>query len=143
MKYAVEFRARGHRNVKATHGSTLEVTKDPYLTPRGDCIVAVASTKAAADLPLELKELLKSEGCRVKLVIEAGGLVDSVMGFGSPKLALTDERSMVFRKSSHVCPRTVMVCADKAAAQLSRKLVEVLRDPSTMVKLRLEAWVEG
>jgi len=138
----VEFEARGHVNVRATHRSTLEVTKDLNLTPRGDCIVAVASTRAAADLPREFKELARHEGCRVRLMIEAQGKVDEVVGYGSPRLSFLDERSMVFRRSEHVCPRTVMVRASKAAHHLDRGLVERLQSPLTVVRLTLEAWLE-
>lgn len=139
MRCVVEFEARGHVNIKALHNSTIEVTKDPNLTPRGDCIVAVASTKAAADLPDEFKELAKVEGCKIKLVLRAGEVVDEVLGYGSPLLTFLSDKGMVFRRSSYVCPRTVMIRADKAALHLSRRLVERLRDPSTVVKLRLEA----
>ena len=52
------FRAWGHENVRATHRSTFEVTKDDYLTPRGDCIVGIRSEAAARDLPEWLRMLL-------------------------------------------------------------------------------------
>jgi hypothetical protein len=143
LRCTVEFEARGHRNVRATHRSTLEVTKDPYLTPRGECIIAVASTKAASELPMEFKELARLNGCRIQLTIEAGGVVDTVAGYGSPALSFTDDRSMVFRRSSYVCPKTVMVRADKAAIDLDRRLIDALRNPSQLVKLRLEALMDG
>ncbi|KUO85763.1 MAG: hypothetical protein AT709_05205 [Caldivirga sp. MG_3] len=42
--------ARGHVNVMATHRNTLEITRDDYVTKRGDCIVACCADKAALDL---------------------------------------------------------------------------------------------
>ena len=45
------FEAWGHVNVRATHRSTFEVTREPSLTPRGDCIVGVSSEVGAAGLP--------------------------------------------------------------------------------------------
>lgn len=129
--------------MKATHPSTLEVTKEADLTPRGDCIIAVSSTKAAADLPLDFKEIARRENCMVKLTIEAEGMVDEVVGYGSPRLSFLSGVSMVFRRSEYVCPRTVMVKASKAALHLDRRLVEELKDPSTVVRLRLEAWTEA
>lgn len=103
--------------------------------------MAVASTKAAADLPGEFKELARIEGCRIRLILRVGGVMDEVSGYGSPLLTFLSDRSMVFRRSNYVCPRTVMVRADKAALHLSRNLVEKLQDPSTVVKLRLEAYL--
>ncbi|MCX8204897.1 MAG: DUF371 domain-containing protein [Candidatus Nezhaarchaeota archaeon] len=134
-----EFEARGHVNVRASHSSTIEVTKDLDLTLRGDCVVAVASTRAAADLPARFKELARLEGCRIKLVLRVGEVVDEVSGYGSPLLTFLDDRSMVFRRSKYICPRTIMIRADKAARHLSRRLIERLRDPSAVVKLKLEA----
>ncbi|HID73268.1 TPA: DUF371 domain-containing protein [Candidatus Micrarchaeota archaeon] len=42
--------ARGHPNIRAEHETTFEVTTEPSLTPRGDCIVGVQADKAASDL---------------------------------------------------------------------------------------------
>ncbi|RLF12420.1 MAG: DUF371 domain-containing protein [Thermoprotei archaeon] len=139
MRTAEVFKARGHPNVKATHRSTLEITKDPYLSPRGDCIVAIAAEKAARDLSLEFKKLASREGSVITLMIEAEGLSDVVRGYGSAMMVFNDERSIVFRKSSYICGRTVMVKADKAAADLDRRLVELLKDPSVEVMVIIEA----
>ena len=38
--------AYGHRNIRATHRSTFELTKDDYLTHRGDCIIVLRLLKA-------------------------------------------------------------------------------------------------
>lgn len=131
--------ARGHPNISARHRSTFEVTRDSYVTPRGDCIIAVSASKAPADLNPEFKRLLRIEGVRVVFTLKAGGFTWTVRGYGSKRLTLTDERSMVFRRSLYVCPRTVMVGADKAAGDLPREVVEVLRRPETEVLITLKA----
>ena len=119
--------ARGHPNVRAMHETTIEITKDEYLTPRGDCIIGVGADKGAADLSRELKEILRTEGSRAYLVLEAEGFREVVEGVGDPRLELSDCRSLVFRKSRFVDPRTVMVGANKAAVDLDRRLIERLR----------------
>ncbi|MCD6301577.1 MAG: DUF371 domain-containing protein, partial [Staphylothermus sp.] len=50
---------RGHPNIRATHKTTLEITKEPHVTPRGDCIIAVNATKATKDLDPELKNIIR------------------------------------------------------------------------------------
>ncbi len=122
-------KARGHPNVTARHRSTLEVTVDPELTPKGDCIVAVASNKGAASLSKRFKEAAKSGDAIIKLIIKAGGLREEVTGRGSVKLTFTHPKDMVARKSNYCCGRTVMIMADKAASDLDRKLVEQLKKP--------------
>ena len=46
---------------------------------------------------------------------------------------------MVIRKSSYICNRTLAIKADKAAADLSRSLVEKLRKPKQNVEIKLIA----
>jgi len=63
--------AKGHKNVKATHRTTLEVTKDKYLTPRGDCIIAISANKAASDLSESFKYYLKKPGSILVVVLRS------------------------------------------------------------------------
>ena len=120
-------RAVGHENVKATHKSTLEITKDPTLTPRGDCIIAVSADKACADLKSEFKRALRRPGACITIEIRCGNFAAVVKARGSPHLLLTDTRSIVIRKSSYIDARTLAVEADKAAADLPRELVTCLQ----------------
>lgn len=117
------FRAWGHVNVRATHRGTFEITKEDYLTPRGDCIIGVRSEVAAADLPRWFVEAARSDESVIVAVLCSGGVCDSVVGWGSPLFSLSDPTRMVFRKSSYVGPETVMVRASKSALDLRRDLV--------------------
>ncbi len=120
------FRAKGHENIKAFHEGTFEITKDDYLTPKGDCIIGIKSEISAVDLPRWLKEGLKFGGLLI-VVLCSGDACDSVVGYGSPKMKLEDHRRMVFRKSTYLGPETVMIKASKAAKDLKRELVENLK----------------
>jgi hypothetical protein len=133
----VVFPARGHKNVLATHKTTFEVTREATLTKQGDCIIAVESTRAAADLPFEFKEAARKEGARITVTIRAGELEETVKAKGSPKLTFTHPTDLVVRKSGYVCGRTLAIRADKAASDFSRKLVEKLKDPNQGVKVML------
>jgi len=128
------FRARGHPNVRATHRSTMEITVDDYLTPRGDCIIGVSAPHGAAGLPGDLKRALR-EGWRICILLLAGPYRDVVCGRGDERLELSDERRMIIRRSRYVEPATIMVEADKPAAGLDRRLVEELKKekPFTIV----------
>jgi len=129
--------AYGHKNIQATNKSTLEITKKAQLSKRGDCIIAVSANKAITDLSLELKENLRRENAKMTMLIEAGEVVEVVDALGSPRLILTHPIDMVVRKSSYICSRTLAIKADKAACNLSRKLVEKLRNPEQKVKITL------
>ena len=127
----------GHRNIQATHKTTLEFTKDAHLSKKGDCIVTVAADKALADLSTEFKEKLREPHAKLTILIEAGELIEQVNANGSPQLILTHPTDMVIRKSDYVCSRTLAVHADKAAQDLSRDLVEKLKNPEQKVKITL------
>ena len=129
--------AYGHRNIHATHKSTLEITREAQLSKKGDCIIAVSAEKAVADLSSEFKEKLREKNARISMLIEAGEVAEVVNALGDPRLILTHPTDMVVRKSSYVCSRTLAIQADKAAWELSRELVERLKEPKQKVKITL------
>ena len=129
--------AKGHPRITARHPTTLMITKDEEVGPKGDCIVGVAANKGAAGLSVELKSALRS-GAAVNITIEAGGEIDEFHAIGHPSLVLAHPKDIVVRKSMFVCERTLAVGADMAAADLSKALVAKLRDPSIEVKVTIE-----
>lgn len=131
--------ARGHAQVKATHPTTLMITKDEEIGPRGDCIVAVAADKGAADLSEALKRTIRSN-CIVSIMLEAGGVAETICGMGHPDLTLTHPTDVVIRKSVFRCGRTLAIGSNKAAADLPRTLIKHLRDSANQVRIRIEAF---
>ena len=127
--------AFGHENVQAIHPTTLMFTKDVNVSKNGDCIVAVAADKSVAELNVELKEALRKPNAKLTITIEAGGLTERITASSSPNLILNHPTDMVIRKSSYVCNRTLAICADKASNDLSRELIEKLKDPKQKVKV--------
>ncbi|WP_440059038.1 DUF371 domain-containing protein [Thermogladius sp. 4427co] len=119
--------ARGHANIKATHKTTIEITKDGYLTERGDCIIGVSADKAAADLSDSFKRIAKRNDSLLVIVISVGGVYDIILAQGSQNLVLADDRKIIIRKSTFIEPATVAIRANKAAADIRRDLVELLR----------------
>jgi hypothetical protein len=130
--------ANGHENIEATHLTTLEITKEVHLSRRGDCIIAVAADKSLPDLSEEFKESLRKPSAKLTLTIEANGITAQINAYGSPKLILTHPSDMVVRKSSYIDDRTLAINADKAAADLPRKLVEKLRNPKQKARIILK-----
>ena len=128
----------GHKNVKATHRSTLEITKEDYLTPRGDCIICIKANKGLKELSDEIKEALKS-GKKVKIRITADDIVDELEAVGDERLTFENEISMVIRKSEYVDGRTLAIRANKAARDIKRELVEKLKNPEQRVVVEIIA----
>jgi hypothetical protein len=120
--------ARGHEHVSAEHASTFEVTSDDWLTPAGDCILAVGADRTPADFDSAFVEACRDGDARIEITVEADGHTDTVVGRGDPDLTFDDDRSAVGRTSDHVDDRTVLVDADRAAAGFDRDLVAALAD---------------
>jgi hypothetical protein len=137
MRVVETIEAWGHPNINATHITTLELTKTTQLTQRGDCIVAVNSSKGARDLSLPFKQMAKHHDTQIIATIEAGRYQETIIGRGHSQLLFSHPTDLVIRKSDYVCDRTLMIGATKAAADLSRNLVEVLQNPSQRVVLTI------
>lgn len=129
--------AKGHPEIKALHPTTIMVTKDKEVGPKGDCIIAVAADKSVADLNETIKRMIQL-GCRILITLEVNGATEVIQAFGHPDLTLNHTRDMVVRKSAFKCGRTLAIHADKAAADLSRTLVARLRDPTAKVRISVK-----
>jgi hypothetical protein len=120
----MEFKAYGHENVLALHRSTLEFTKEDFLTKNGDCILGI---RADFEKPL---------GFAGKLLIriECEGLTDELTAMYNPDF---DSGSMVIRKSQFLDKRTFATGASKAACDINREIVKVLQAPGTVAKVNI------
>ena len=131
-------RARGHENVTARHRTTIEFTREGYLTPSGDCIIAIDAERGLQEFSEEFKNLLKDDGAILEITIKCGGISEIVKAKGHPKLTLTHPTDMVVRKSDFICDRTLAIGADKASIDLDRRLIEKLKEGSeAVIKLKI------
>ena len=129
--------AFGHENIQAIHPTTLMLTRDLHVSKNGDCVIALASDKSVADLSTQFKEALRKPNTKLTITIETENLKEQINATGSPNLILTHPTDIVIRKSSYVCNRTLAICADRASIDLSRELIEKLKNPKQKVKVTL------
>jgi hypothetical protein len=133
VKLTETFLARGHRNILALHETTVMITREDHLSRRGDCVVAVSAEKGLSDLNPEIKEAARRTGAAIILTLRVGGEAFEVKGMGHPSLTYADPNDMVARKSGYICDRTLMIHSDRAACDMSRTIVDKLRDPNTIL----------
>ena len=131
--------AFGHKNLKGTHKTTLEITKVADVTANGDCIVGVNANKSLCDLDKSLKAIITHPLSKVILTLEVNEIVNEIEGFGDPRLPLTSREDIVCRKSSFISERTLMVRADKAAADIDRRIIQALKDPKKEIYVTIQA----
>ena len=138
-KPSFSFRAHGHSNVVATHPTTLEIVTEEHLTSRGDCIVGVRASCGAAGLPSSLRQILSKDNGRAILKIRANEQCFEVVGRGSSGLTFQNAREIVVRKSAFTSDRTLMVSADRAAKDIPRRMVRLLRNPEQLLEIEIRA----
>lgn len=121
MKYS--FTAHGHPNILATHRTTVEITKDSELSKKGDCIVAVG-----ADFSLQkIKEVINScdSNSKIKITLVVAGLKEEIIAVVNN--AFSSDGEIVLRKGDFASERTLGTHADKAAAEIDRRMVSLLK----------------
>ncbi|MEM3016931.1 MAG: DUF371 domain-containing protein [Candidatus Nitrosocaldus sp.] len=128
----------GHRNVRALHRSTIEVTKDEHLTLRGDCIVGVKADKACRDLNALIGDRVRQDDREIRFTILVKGMEWRFTAKGCRMLTLEDDRSIVIRKSTYICPRTLAIMSSASAIDMPREMVRMLMDESTRGVLMIE-----
>jgi hypothetical protein len=101
--------------------------------------VAVGIDKTLVDLASEFKEKMRNSKTELLVTITAGGIIENIVAHGAEKLPLTHPTEIVIRRSEFVSDRTLAVHANKAAGDLSRKLVQKLQNPLEPVKITMTA----
>ena len=130
--------AYGHENILCTHKTTIELTKDTYVSVKGNCILGIKASKSCINLNSNLKDLIKSGNMKVKVTISVGNITDSFYGFGNKDLTLLNKKDIVFRLSKYICDRTVLINCTKSSQDLNRKLVNKLKSPITKFYMTFE-----
>ena len=120
--------ARGHRNIRATHDKTIELTSDDDFTARATCVVGTVSATALTSLT----------GLRgsITITLRVGQLEDRITGIANPRFV--GGSRAVIRRSDFRSPETLVIGADKTAASLDRDLVRALADPESQIDVVIE-----
>jgi len=137
-KIIEEFYAFGHPNILGLHKTTIEITKEPYLTLRGDCIIGVRSEKGLAQFSNEFKNFVRNENAIITCKLYVNNLIETIIGYGHPNLTYKDPTDIVIRKSSFICDRTAMIKANKSAIDLNRDFIQLLKNSNVRLKVKFE-----
>jgi uncharacterized protein len=114
----------GHENVKALHRTTLEFTKEDFLTPSGDCILGICA---------DFGRPCAFEG-PIRISITCDGIMDELTAIANPRF---DSDSMVIRKSNFIDKRTFATGSSKAACDIERSLVHRMNKRDTVALVEI------
>ncbi len=118
----------GHQNVLCNHKRTIEVTKDDYLTLRGDCIIGINANKGCYDLNEKLKRDLTRNDTHVRFEIMVDSENFKFNGLGNDKLTLLNKHEIVLRKTDFICNRTAGIKCNSASSDMPTEMVRLLRN---------------
>ena len=124
----IRFKAYGHPNVLATHKTTLEFTKENFLTANGDCIIGIRCD-------YNLDEIKKIDG-KVRITLKVGELKDSIEGYINP--GFSSDKCIVIRRSEFTDFRTLVIRSNKASIDLDRNLTERLKNSEQILNITIE-----
>ena len=127
----------GHRNILSFHTRTVEITKDPNLTLRGDCIIGVSANKSCWDISDKLKHRLQDDNSWIVIDVIVGNMSFIINGLGNSRLLLLSRHDIVMRKSSFICERTIAIKCDKASSDIPREMILSLQNPETKGLLQI------
>ncbi|MFQ6105810.1 MAG: DUF371 domain-containing protein [Candidatus Hydrothermarchaeaceae archaeon] len=134
-------KAYGHENIRGTHETTVEITKDRKITSRADCIVGVGADRALADFSDAFRKKAKNSNAIIKVTLTVGRFKETIIGRGHPDLTFTHSTDIVIRKSNFISSRTLMINADKSSEELNRGMIELLKDRKQKVVMEVEVTV--
>lgn len=127
---------RGHPNVRCLHKTTLEITTQPNLTLKGDCILGVCASKGCSQLhPSFKKKLCKDDFVKIQLVVEPYAI--EIVGRASPNLLLSHPHDIVIRKSNYIDARTLSVQSNISCADIPHHIVHLLQNSNTEGLMRI------
>lgn len=124
----LHFTIKGHKNTLSTHRNTLEFTKDKDLTLNGDCILGVDANFKIT------KDILKAK--KIKITISSGDISDNIICDINP--GFENDHEIVIRKSGFISGRTLGIHADKAAVDIDRRIVNILKDSNNNASVEIE-----
>ena len=123
---------KGHKNVTSLHKSTFEITKDVEIGPTADCIIGVDMDKSMLNFPQEFKDKIANSNTKISVELETENGHDEIIGHGHENLTLTHPTDIVCRTSDFICPRTLMIKANKAARDLDSNIIDDLKNEKIM-----------
>jgi len=127
----MKFQAKGHNLIKGTHKTTLEFTKENYLTETGDCIIGINSNFNLK----KLKEFVKNNK-KAKVSLEINNIKEELTCEINKNFQ--DDKELVIRKSNFLSERTFGIYASKSSKDLSRKFIKQLKNSNSTVIINIE-----
>ena len=82
--------------------------------------------------------MAKHKNSRIICKLILDNYSELIEGKGAPNLTFNNKEDIVIRKSNFICDRTIMIGANKSAIDIDRRLIKLLQNSDTRMKVVFE-----
>ena len=131
------FNSNGHPNIKATHKTTLEFTRENDVSLKGNCIIGV---NADFELTKLKKFIKKSDSKNIIINLEATLKKKKIQENIVAELNsdFNSDKEIVIRKTDFISDRTFAIKSNKAAFNLRRDLIGYLSNKKNKIRVTVK-----
>ncbi|MEM2916260.1 MAG: DUF371 domain-containing protein [Candidatus Woesearchaeota archaeon] len=127
----MEFIAYGHAGIEGTHKRILEFTQKTAVIPKGQSVIGTR-----ANFDPEAISALTQISKKLKLTIKVRNYAEEIIGDANQ--GFIPGSDIIVRKGPQRSPSTLLINANKAAGDLNKKLIELLKNPEEKIIVTLE-----
>lgn len=127
----MQFVAYGHTGIEGTHKTLFELTQRTSVMPKGDCIIGTRANFDATALAA-----LAQASQKLKMTLKVRNYTEVIIGDSNAQFSPGTD--VVIRKTDFLSPQTLIINADKAAADFSRPFVALLKNPEEHIDVTVE-----
>ncbi|MEM4240430.1 MAG: DUF371 domain-containing protein [Candidatus Woesearchaeota archaeon] len=127
----MQFNAYGNAGIEGTHKGVLEFTQRTSVIPKGASVVGTRS-----DFDPEALAALATVSKKIKLTLSVKGITETITG--DVNKSFLPGADVIIRKGPQCSPGTLLINADKSAADLSKRMIELLKNPEERMIVTVE-----
>jgi hypothetical protein len=127
----MQFNAYGHAGIEGTHKSVLEFTQKTAVIPKGDSVIGTRS-----DFQPDAVSALAQVSKKLMITLKVRSYSETITG--ECNMGFMPGNDIIVRKGPQMSPSTLIVNADKSAGDLSKKMIELLKNPEERMIVTVE-----
>ncbi len=127
----MQFYAFGHAGIEGTHKGIFEFTQKTGVIPKGDAIIGTR-----AHFEPDAISALAQVSSKIKITLQVRTYTETIVGDTNKSYAPGSD--IIVRKGPQRSPSTLVINADKAACDLNKKMIELLKNPEERMTVTLE-----
>jgi hypothetical protein len=127
----MQFNAYGHAGIEGTHKNVFELTQKTGVIPKGDAVVGTR-----ADFQPDAVSALAQVSKKLIITLKVRSYTETITG--ECNMSYSPSSDIIVRKGPQRSPSTLIVNADKSAADLPKQMIALLKNPEERMIVTIE-----